>query len=228
MVLSSEHDPYDKFMQAQQQTWDSVPHPFVDVVYYYCGGRGINKNVMNGPKLNRSTELSVECSTDYYKMHWKFKKALDIVNYGQYDYIFRTNASSYIDKQALYEYAKKLPKHRLYAGWLLGWLNKYVEFEGRKIRELCISGAGIWFSFDSLGLLHRDIREDHNKKIEDDVLFGRIMLTHGIQPINIRQMISLTGVEDYIPGSYHYRLKTNDREKDIETMYWLHDKIRKL
>ena len=110
MVLSSTLEPYNKLMQAQKDTWDSIEHKDISTVFYY--GDQLPDGVSPGDKR----DLPVNCSNDYNMMHWKFKLALNEVLKEDWDYIFKTNSSSYIDKHNLYIKALTLPIKECYCG----------------------------------------------------------------------------------------------------------------
>jgi len=203
LVLSYTEWPFDKFMQLQQLT--DVPHNDVDVVYYYGGNKGWLGN-----------ELSVDCSDKYEMMHWKFKLALDAIDYKEYDFIFRTNSCSYILKDGLIKEAYNLPKTKCYAGWLNGWPDNVGALP-------YISGAGIFFSPDVLDILRDELTEAEHGA--EDVLIGQL-LQGRIEPtpVNIRIDAGLNGFERF--DSWHFRAKTSndirDRTRDIDSLKRLH------
>lgn len=200
LVLSYNEYPFNLFMDAQKNTWDSIEVDGVETCYYHGGNAG--------PTYK---EACLNCSDKYELMHWKFKLLLGRVNFQEYDLIFRTNSCSYIDKNRLVEVASKLPQTGCYAGYDNGGY---------------VSGAGIFFSPDILDILQNELTEQEH--YAEDVLFGEILLgrvniTGEFSRIDAR----VEGVED--KGSYHYRFKTSndlsDRERDIENMIKLHKKI---
>jgi hypothetical protein len=196
-------------MQAQQETWD-MPNDFVDVVYYH-GGLRLSEFV----RRPDSIELEVGCSDEYYMMHYKFKLCLDHIEeeFGTYDFIFRTNSSSYINKERLLKHAETLPKEKCYAGWSLG-------------EKEAVSGAGIWLSPDMVSILRDEVTAGVN--IEEDILIGRILHgKHGIEIIDDKSRVDVTDPDLAPIDFYHYRFKTSDRLQDIRNMYQLHQMVKK-
>lgn len=213
LVLSyTETSIYAGLMQAQQETWDGVSNDFIDTVYYH-GGSCISELA----RRTDSIELEVGCPDDYYLMHWKFALALRHIEeeFGTYDFIFRTNSSSYINKERLLKRAETLPKEKCYAGWSLG-------------EKEAVSGAGIWLSPDMVDILREEIPP--GEQCEEDILIGRILhKKHGIEIIDDKSRFDVTeeNIEYADLSRYHYRFKTGDRLQDIRNMYRLHQRITK-
>lgn len=205
MVLSFTDHPFDVLMKTQQNTWDSVECKNVDTVYYYGGGKGWN-----------GKEFSANTNDLYYFMSAKFALALKEIALDTYDYIFRTNSSSYVNKKELVEFAKTLPTEKLYAGWT------FVDSEDHG--GLCVSGAGIFLSPDTAKILLDNI--DPNFEQEEDVYAGRILRKHGITAIDDKSRYDVESFHPYIPTNlYHYRCKTGNRLIDAHNMVMLHKKI---
>ena len=216
LVCSSHQPPYDLFLKAQKETWDSVNHPNVETVFYH----GSSNNTWEG------NVFMSDCPHGYYTQHWKHKQAIGACWDKEWDIVFRTHSSSYVDKAMLFEIAKYLPTKELYGGYDLGRELPEIEWMGKTIKQDTISGAGIFYSRDIADILRNNIPSGVN--IEEDVLSGRILqsLGYGITYIN-RDRVDLQSIEDYRP-SFHYRIKSGDRMRDIETMYELHKKVMEI
>ncbi len=208
MVLTYNKDVFYDFMKAQQTTWDSIGHENIDVIYYYGN---------EGEYNFRLDEFQVECSDDYEMMHWKFKLALDKIDYHNYNFVFRTNSCSYIDKHKLFNFAKTLPQEKCYAGW---------------DNEVYVSGAGIFFSPDVLDIVMAELTDTPHGA--EDVLIGQIL--SGKAPMlkdNSRIDARVEGIDfENIPNNtYHFRFKTtndlDERIRDVENMYSLHNFLNK-
>lgn len=205
LVLSYNKGVFADFMNTQKATWDSIINPDVDVMYYY----GYSFMETNNPNEDHSGEVCLPCPDDYDLMHWKLKLALDVINYHQYDLIFRTNSCSYIVKERILKVAETLPKTNCYAGYHNGGY---------------ISGAGIFFSPDVLDILKNELTpEPHGA---EDVLIGSI-LKDRVPMIaeNSRVDADINGFHSY--EGYHFRAKTSndlkDRHRDIASLIKLHN-----
>jgi hypothetical protein len=219
LVLSFNESPYKELMQAQQQSWDSIEVEGVRTVYYHGGLPSDNKlHYVEDACGQSSIRLQLFCTDAYYLMAAKFKMCLDYVKDWDYDIIFRTNSSSYVNKQRLKEFAATLPKEKLYAGWKLigeGWNS--------------VSGAGIFISKDVAEILRKEI--DPGFEREEDILIGQILAEHkDIEIVDDKSRIDYTGglQQQLVIASaqpYHIRFKTNDRLKDAANMKVIHKLI---
>lgn len=201
-MLSFNEPPYDELMKAQKESWDSIEVDKVRTVYYYGGGAGwVNEK-----------EFSANSDDRYYFMHDKFLGCLkEIINW-DFDIIFRTNSSSYVNKNELVKFASTLPKERLYAGWK-------INGDGYNV----VSGAGIFLSKDVAHLLIEKI--DPNFEREEDVVIAKALFDNNIEIIDDKSRVDILNVKDEIPLSYHYRFKTDSRVQDTENMRLLHQLI---
>lgn len=218
MVLSYDESPYKELMQAQQASWDSVEVEGIDTIYYHgslAAGDKVTCSVLIKNAI-WSREVQFKCTDAYYLMSKKLKKCLEYVKDWDYDYIFRTNSSSYICKQKLKEFAETLPKEKLYAGWTF---TDSEDFGGK-----CASGAGFWLSRDTAEILRNEIDPDF--EMEEDVYCGRILRKHGIVAIDDRSRFDVGPVVSGVPTDrYHYRFKNKNRLMDAENMKVLHKLI---
>ena len=216
MVLSSYQSPYGELMDAQNKTWNSLKVEGVETLFY-SGGHPHDKVDFCGEPQSGMVTMDMQFSIrdDYYFMAGKFKCALERAGTHLYDYIFRTNSSSYVNKQRLKEFAENLPKEKLYAGWSFPDIND----DG----GLCVSGAGMFLSRDTAEILRDEI--DPQFEMEEDVYCGRLLRKNGIRAINEKSRIDVPIViPTNIPTDrYHYRFKTtSNRIADIGNMKSIH------
>lgn len=202
LVLSCQKEPFIEMRKVQQETWDSVQVEGVDTVYYIGGGSGIHSFNQINPS---SRELMLPCSDEYNLMHWKLKQALLVLNWQDYDLIFKTNSSSYIHKKLLVEFANKLPTEKVYCG---------VD------AETFASGCGVFLSKDCIEILLKHY-DDYPNPSEDGLTGSYlrqngIWVTYGAQRVDIcvswnRHLIH--------QKCYHYRCKHDyDRNQDMIVM----------
>lgn len=206
MVLSSAKPPYNKLLKAQKETWDSIHHPNCDTVYYYGKSRS--------PVYN-DRELVVDCEDGYYEMHWKFKKALDFVWCMDWDFIFRTNSSTYVNKERVYNYIKEnKPDH---AGTLNG---NYIV------------GTNLILSRKSALILKDQLKENTGIPFpNEDMVIGELLTANNILPEHGAAMSIYNHQTNIIEEADCYRCKTsitNDegREGDIKAFKLLYNKFK--
>ncbi len=211
LVLSSQNEIYPELRKCQQDTWDSVQIEGVETIYYLGGGG----QEFEWNRINESSqELLLGCRDDYYFMHWKFKKAIEQILYWNYDFIFKTNASSYVNKKLLLEFAETLPKDKCNCG---------VDGGG------FASGCGVFFSKDCLDILLNKI-DDYPAASEDSLMSSYLSLegigvTKGAKRKDIDHTMNYCEINN---PCYHYRCKNpHDRQNDLMIMRKLFEKYGK-
>lgn len=202
MVLSYNESLYKELMQAQQQSWDSVEVEGVRTVYYYGGGKGwVNEK-----------EFSANSEDEYFLMHDKLLDCLREVIDWEWDFLWRTNSSSYTNKQRLVEFIKTLPKENCYAGW---------ELQGEGWNS--VSGAGIAMSKDVVKLFMEKCDKEFER--EEDIYIGQLLNDAGIKIIDDKSRVDYPQQKEGLKEAYHIRCKTGDRYADCENMKIIHKLI---
>lgn len=200
LVLSYMKPPYDSLLKVQRETWDSVEADGVKTVYYYGGGKGwVNDK-----------EFSADSEDKYYWMSDKLLGCLKEVIDWDWQICFRTNSSSYVNKERLIEFANTLNTEKLYCGWSL---------------ETCVSGAGFFISKDCAKILVDELNPKYEK--EEDFAVGEILLTHGIEIVDDKSRIDWPEYDKDIHTAYHLRFKGphGNRYRDADDMRLVHQKI---
>lgn len=220
LVLSYNDGVYAELMKSQQATWDSIDVPGVQTFYYHGGlynEGGLDFLLKFGNGRPTWERLQFKCTDEYYYMAAKFKMMLDYIHDEEYDLIFRTNSSSYVNKQRLKEFAETLPKEKLYAGWTM------VDSEDHG--GLVVSGAGIFMSRDVAEILREQI--DPTVEREEDIEIGRILRRNGITAIDDKSRIDwpYNLADSALYEAYHIRFKTSDRQADAINMKIVHQLI---
>jgi hypothetical protein len=131
MVLSSMKPPFDKLYQTQKETWDSIKEDNVDTFYYF--------------------------GNEWELMHVPFREALKEVWDKDWDIIYRTNSSSYVNKKLLVDFLKDKEIKNLWIGDEIG--NN--------------SGASFIISRDLAQILINDIPDSRHPY--EDVLISDIL-----------------------------------------------------
>lgn len=106
---------YERLRQAQLATWDSIPHPNVDVIYYTPG---IIEDKLEGNRLH------IACNTHWTYMFFNLAKAMRhmLKHDMSWDYIFKTDNSAYIDKAKLHEILLNKPREKYYGGMVFPFM----------------------------------------------------------------------------------------------------------
>lgn len=206
LVQGCDAPPYDKIQQSQMDTWDSIKVPGVETIYYIS-----DESLPKGDFRIDGDKLYVPCSEAYNMMHWRYKLALDVVALKDWDYIFRTNTSSYVDKKMLLDFAKDLPKEKVYCGIKGG--------------DNMASGCGVFLSRDVVNIFI-DNFDDHPTPAED-CLMGTWCERKGVPVTEGARRHDYYFHSGELPKLYHYRCKsdTEDRDKDIVAFKAIHKLI---
>lgn len=199
IVLSYQDNAiYSKFYKAQKDTWDSIHLDGVET-YYLLGNHHCNE-IINDEILTNFNYSYANCGN-------RTIKAFELTNHIEYDYIFRTNSSSYVDKELLIKYLEDKPKNNFYSGAI-----------GNSNGVLFASGSGFFISKDLVKLV-LDNKDTFEHNIIDDVDLGSFLNSYSINPINSERFDCGYDVNS-IPNNYfHYRLKTDSRDIDVQNMY---------
>lgn len=198
LVLSfNDNAIYSEFYKTQKETWDSEKIDGVETFYYFGN---TNKNEIIG------NDIFVDVNESTHNCGYKTINTFELINDLEFDYVFRTNSSSYVDKKMLLEYVETKPKENYYSG-MIG------NYDGINFA----SGSGYFISKD---LIHLVLNEKNKWKHEliDDVAIAKILFDNNISPSHNDRFDVLNWFK--IPMNFfHYRLKNKNRNFDIETMY---------
>ena len=204
LVLSyDDNNIYSDFYKSQINTWDSINVEGVNTFYLF--GNHINDEIIDNKIL-----VNVQETSTHICGH-KTLKAFELINNLEFDYIFRTNSSSYVDKDLLLKFVNDKPKNNYYSGVIGNYEN--IPYA---------SGSGYFLSRDLFDLVIENINlwEHH---LIDDIALGQLLGRFNVYPqpnqrFNIIDNDNINNIN--IPNNYyHYRLKTYDRESDISNMY---------
>lgn len=108
LVMSCNVEPYPILVQKQRETWDSINHPNTETIYYYAG----QTTELIGDRLILDTKEGQGYFYIKTMLAFKFLLKLD------WDYIFKTDNSSYINKDVLVDLLKHKSKRKYYGGHL--------------------------------------------------------------------------------------------------------------
>ena len=164
LVLAGNTKVSNSNLKTQRKTWFLKENNNI-VIYTYRGGESfsnINKN------------LIFEVSDDYKDISEKTYLAFKYIEENiEFDYLFRTNTSSYVDLNALYEFCSKNTVSKLYRGRKLT-----DKFDDKTISW--VSGAEILLSKNAVSTL---VKHPHNWSFDlpDDVAIGDVLSSEGYE-----------------------------------------------
>lgn len=131
----------------------------------------------------------------------------------EYDFVYRTNLSTFTHFPSLIDYCKTLPRKNTCA----------AVFGGEGTSHMFPGGSGVLMTPD---LVQRMLDERPEKVMQDDVTMGRAFLHWGVHMVSLRRGDYENSDRFFIrnwdvspEGSlFSWRLKTEDRKKDVAAM----------
>jgi hypothetical protein len=206
LVLATHARPYPRLVKTIKRTWASVPAPGVEILFYY-GGRSLKAD---GP------DLQLPVPDDLPNVGRKTIAAFEhVLASRDFDLIFRTNCSSYVDLPNLQEFVRaRRPDRGFYCGTVEG--HEQIPFA---------SGSGYFLSRDLMELVVRE-KKSWNHALLDDVALGELLHDHGVEPVPAprRDYRSPGEVRDVDTSQFHFRCRTDSwrRIDDDRIMLALH------
>ena len=192
------------------KTWNSIILDDAPTFHYFGGANHCNHDC---------SSINTTCNEQYNYMGVRTIETFEYaLNNFEFDYLFRTNISSYINKKNLIAWLSNKNKLKFYSG-VIG------DFYGRKFA----SGSGFTLSRDLVEYLCAS-KNKLNYNLVDDVCFGDLLTnTVDIVPAPRLDFYSEQSVSDFDENNFHFRCKSfGDRATDSKIMNLIHKKFYKL
>jgi galactosyltransferase len=207
LVLACRAEPYPAMIETIERTWAAAEIADVDVLFYYGGTE----------KRRQGRHLYLPVADDLLSTDWKTLAAFEHVRADDdFDVVFRTNCSSYVDLQNLRDYVEAHSRPEGY----------YAGYSGVHHETHFASGSGYFLSRDlvDLVLAHKD---EWNHRPHDDVALGQLLHEHGIEhePTPRVEYKSRHLVWRVDVSQFHFRCRTDtaERREDIRIMLRVHE-----
>ena len=199
LVLSSKTYPSSRNKKAIKNTWGSILQDDLKIIFYESGE--VEKVI--------DDTLFVETDTSSKNLGYKLLLALDWCERNiDYDFIFRTNTSSFVNTKELKNYISDnlIDKEYVYCGMPL--VRDYKDSD-KKINFL--SGAGIILNKKTTQLI-LDKRNNWDHSEWEDVSLGKLLDENGVSPTRgRRQDIQYNFYNNVIDKTnYHYRCRLDN------------------
>lgn len=197
LCLTCAWDAYPRLRNAQRKTWDSLNWPGVLTTRFY---HGQHQDAKPEPDL-----LILPVQDRYENLFVLLQQAIEASLSLEWTWMFRTNASSYVCKRRLLEFARtELPQTSCYCG-ISG--NDYLD------------GSGFFLSRDVAKKLVEMPGVSLPDGIAEDVYIGRELTASGVEQRK-GQRHDFYFSPGNLPDVYHYRCKYGlnedpEREKEI-------------
>ena len=233
LILSTTDQRYQEFLTACKSTWvQRAEQRFVDCIFYQGGAPN---DILELNELKLAVDDSLEGTGT------KLFRALEYIERSgiEYDYIYRTNLSSYIFMDNFINWANTIANEDLYAGVVIQ-ANLNDRWPYRFMRRLAerfhpqnyipfASGAGFCISRKNVQRVLADAKLDLG--LVDDVMVGECLHRHGIKVVPVPRIdfngdsISYhadpSGKINQMKHCFHIRCRSKDRARDAARFYEL-------
>lgn len=217
LVLSHYEEPYVMLENCIKQTWAKHNSDNVNVIFYHGGAEEEVKD----------DKIITNYPEGLHNIGYKTIRAFEILlQNNNFDYIFRTNSSSYVNIERLVEYLDDKPLDNFYHG-IIGHHGD-INFA---------SGCGYFISKDVVEKVVEN-KDNWPHQIIDDVAIAFLLRSIGIYPTLAPRLDIDSIIDDdyYVMGkklekslidkNFHFRCKTGgDRTGEIKIMNKLKNKF---
>lgn len=206
-IPSIKQDPFLELEKACKETWLDIDNPSIDYIFYY----GSNEEKLE----NKELYLKCKDGLNHKKENNITKKTIKMFEFAlnnlDFDFMFRTNLSSYLDLNLLYLLIRNIDNINCYKGFIGN--HQGIEFA---------SGAGILLSKDIIQIIV-DQQENLDNYLMDDVAFAKLLNLNNIRPTHLPRF-DLSILHQVINSNFHFRVKSNDlsRKTDCNNLKLIH------
>ena len=210
-------EPYITLEQASKNTWASIKHPNIQILYLHSKPE-ITPYISNN-------ELFVNGNEGWLNIGHKTINAYEyLLNNLDVDYVYRTNLSSYVHQEGLYNYVNTCPETNVYNGVV-----------GNHNGTPFASGCGYLISKDLMRYVVDNKHLWDHVSHYDDVSIAKVLRTIPILPTFVPRIDIITdnALKSFdistINNCFHFRCKNeHDRSHDARVMKMLHNYFYKL
>lgn len=196
LILSAKNEIYSQLENAIRRTWAKKIPNNVKIFYYYGGEESFS---INGDRIFCKSDESIK--NIGYKTLDSFRYVYD--NF-EFDYIFRTNSSSYINIDNLLRFLENKPMDNFYSARV------NVEKETKLIFG---SGSGYILSRDLIYLVLQN-SEKWNHELVDDVAIGKMLFDFGVK-LQPSPRLDINNIIDKKLYNYKSEIQYSDLDKNF-------------
>lgn len=196
LVLASDTYPSRRNQMVQKKTWVKDQTENIKV-YFYKAGK--NTLIQNNDLIVKSGDRADEIGYKNFKaFEWIYKNE-------DFDFLFRTNTSSFINIKNLESYINNLKRSKdpIYDGIVLNLKNKK-----NKSCIKFVSGAGILFNKKAIEVLINN-QNEYDHSLWEDVAIGELLNKKSVFPSSGRRYDIRGNIfkQDIDLNHYHYRCR---------------------
>ena len=203
LIISSNGFPYDEY----KQLWREYMNLDDEIDSYFIESKDVETSCIE------DDIIYIKGVESYEKIFYKTQEALKLFDLKTYDYIFRTNLSSFIVFSKYKQWLKTLSKENVYNGSIC-WYTRYIY----------ASGCGFTITPDVAQMIIDYDEESQLSKFIDDVTIGKICMMNNVKitsaPLNCifpNTFQYETNQFDEYECAFHFRTKMGgDRKEDVK------------
>jgi hypothetical protein len=206
-------------MNGADKTWNAKEIPGVTQTLNYYGGA--EQTIIKEDGLHLTADDNYGNTGQLLAI--KTLEAFEyVLKHFEFDYLLRTNQSSYINKERYIKWLEDKPKENFYSGLV-----------GKNQGKTFVSGAAMTFSKDLIeNLVSR--KNDLPPNTVDDVAIAQMLnkITRIPAPrINVENGCRRFNAENPLPSDVHHfrccHKGSHNRQGDVDTMLYLHELMKK-
>lgn len=217
IIPTTEHKIFKNIeTQGQRPTWvrELNKHPDINILYYKSNSAYKETHISQDYILCPGNESKNILKKTLLAFNFIYKSF-------DFDFLFRTNISSYIHKEQFLKTLNQLPTSAHYSGVF----GKHYGYPRKKGHTFC-SGSGYFLSKDVFEICVEK-RRDIQKDLPDDVAIGQLISQEKIQRLpqprfDLSENIAYP--QNIDKNHFHFRCKfPPNRSVDIKRMHFLHN-----
>lgn len=203
LIISSNGFPYDDY----KELWREYMNLDEEIDSYFIESKDVEKSCIE------DDIIYIKGVESYEKIFYKTQEALKLFDLKTYDYIFRTNLSSFIVFSKYKQWLKTLLKENVYNGSIC-WYARYIY----------ASGCGFTITPDVAQMIINYDEESQLSKFIDDVTIGKICMMNNVKITSAPLNCIFPGTFNYETNqfddyecAFHFRTKMGgDRKEDVK------------
>lgn len=231
LVLSTDKDWYGRLADTSRATWDAEEIEGVETLFYFA----------RSDKPSTDKFLYTTSDDDFHSMGKKTLAAFEhALHNRQFDYVFRANASLYVDKKGLLRYVQDKPETGLALGVIAPGSHNNEKFPymwgpsyllSKDIVQRVVANAGLWdhTMMDDMAISHLlraiEVPLDNKGAMASIALNG-----NGYEFVYYENgagggatMKELSELRTRLPDQFAFRVKDDaNRDNDVRLMKELH------
>lgn len=231
LVLSTDKDWYGRLAETSRATWDAKEVEGIETLFYFA----------RSTKPSTDKVLYTDVEDDFFNMGRKTLIAFEYaLHHREFDYVFRANASLYVNKAGLLQYVQDKPITGLALGVIAAGSHEGEQFPflwgpsyllSRDVVARVVANSDLWNHrmMDDLAISH--LLRAIEVPLDNKGSMASVALTDGGYEFVYYEngagggatMKELSELPNRLPEQFAFRVKDDsNRENDVRLMKELH------